>query len=392
MNLTLRAWQRAALSKWYESSRRGVAEVVTGGGKTVFALTAIQEHLRGNVQAKVRVVVPTIALLDQWIDEIVAHGVAPEDEVGAIVGGRRRHPKARVEVGVVNSLRSGVSVDAGTLLVADEVHRYGSMANARALSGAFTATLGLSATPESEYDARFDEVLIPLVGPIIFRYGLAEALRDEILTPFRVVNTRVPFLESEGLRYDEITRRVGRAVALHGRDSDNVRVLLRKRARVTALAALRVPTAIRLVEEHRGKRAIVFHESISHANAIAKALRSRGLSVTVYHSGLGSALRRDNLRQFRRGLYDVLVTCRSLDEGLDAPEIEVAVIAAATATARQRLQRIGRVLRRAKNKAEATIHTIYSTDPEESRLRGEVLALGDLVRGVRWRRLASANE
>jgi len=41
--LKLRAWQEQALPKWIAEGHRGIVEVVTGGGKTVFALACIAE-------------------------------------------------------------------------------------------------------------------------------------------------------------------------------------------------------------------------------------------------------------------------------------------------------------------------------------------------------------
>lgn len=71
-------------------------------------------------------------------------------------------------------------------------------------------------------------------------------------------------------------------------------------------------------------------------------------------------LRRDNLRLYRRGVFDTLVTCRALDEGTNVPETSVAIIAASTASIRQRIQRLGRVLRRAPGKEKATVSIPYT--------------------------------
>ena len=133
---------------------------------------------------------------------------------------------------------------------------------------------------------------------------------------------------------------------------------------------------------------MIFHESIAQAESIAQLLKNRQHSVSLYHSHIGPALRRENLRLFRRGVYDVLVTCRALDEGINIPEVKVAVIAAATATDRQRIQRLGRVLRPVEGKDFAEVFTIYATDAEESRLRTEAEAMAGIA-DVRWMRMVA---
>jgi superfamily II DNA or RNA helicase len=65
------------------------------------------------------------------------------------------------------------------------------------------------------------------------------------------------------------------------------------------------------------------------------------------------------------------VTCRALDEGMNAPETTVGIIASGTASTRQRIQRLGRILRPAEGKSEAVIYTLYASDQEEERLLAE---------------------
>jgi superfamily II DNA or RNA helicase len=66
-----------------------------------------------------------------------------------------------------------------------------------------------------------------------------------------------------------------------------------------------------------------------------------------------------------------LVTCKALDEGMNVPETTVAIIASSTASTRQRIQRLGRVLRPSKGKDKAVIYTLYATEQERKRLINE---------------------
>jgi superfamily II DNA or RNA helicase len=68
---------------------------------------------------------------------------------------------------------------------------------------------------------------------------------------------------------------------------------------------------------------------------------------------------------------------------MNAPETSVAIIASSTSSTRQRIQRLGRVLRPAKNKTEATIFTIYISDQEKNRLLEEYKELNEKIE-INW--------
>ena len=273
------------------------------------------------------------------------------------------------------------------MLVVDECHRAGSPANASALQGSYLCTLGLSATPERQYDAGMAEYVVPAIGPIIYSYGLAEAERDGILLPFDLVNVEVPLLPDEQAAYDRLTKQVARAMArAMGTTMKTVTALLRNvlgftTRRRRGFRQLQ-PSPIAIGEAGSSS----FTRHIDSAERIAALLSARNHSVTTYHSGLGASTRRENLRLFRRGVFDVLVCCRALDEGINVPEVNVAIVAAATASQRQRIQRLGRVLRPSPGKTSATVVTLYSTDPEQDRLQTEEARL-DGVTHVQWMRI-----
>lgn len=390
-----RRWQERAFQEWVGAGRRGIVQVVTGGGKTVFAQLCIEDTAKAFPDTTFIVIVPTQALLDQWYVSFREDlGLEPDDL--AVYSGRGRPAKpARVNIMVVNTARHAASrVAAGrrTMLVVDEVHRVGSAINARSMIGEHFAALGMSATPEREYDEGFETHISPALGEVIFRYGLNEARADGVISEFELVNVAIDLLSDERASYDKLTQRVARLMARVKKDSSvqgPLDALLRQRARVSALAAMRLPVAVRLLDGHRGVRAIVFHEDIAQATRLLERLREHEHRATIYHSRISSSVRRDNLRLFRRGTFDVLVTCRALDEGVNIPETQVAVIASATASTRQRVQRLGRVLRPAPGKTGALIYTIYATEAEEARLAQEAATLTS-ASGVVWRKVRVA--
>ena len=99
---------------------------------------------------------------------------------------------------VVNTARKHASALTNAprvMLIADECHRIASQSNALALQGNYAATLGISATPERQYDNLFEEVLVPALGPIIYQYNYNDALADKVIVPFELINIMTPMTD-----------------------------------------------------------------------------------------------------------------------------------------------------------------------------------------------------
>ena len=165
----LREWQGKALKEWEKSGCRGIVQVATAGGKTRFALACIATwQLKRN--DKCLVIVPTLALQDQWVLAIADDLGIDREQIS--VWGEDNDLSRQFHVMVVNTARKKsalVAEEADRLfLIADECHRYGSPKNGEALQVETAASLGLSATAERQYDDGLQEILVPCLGEIIY--------------------------------------------------------------------------------------------------------------------------------------------------------------------------------------------------------------------------------
>jgi len=375
----LRDWQIKALKRWEDSHYRGLVEVVTGGGKTRFALAATSRWLKLNPSGSaVVIIVPTTALQDQWFVNLTNDLGLPASDI--CIWPERKDASKRFHVMVVNTARNRMEeisrAHTNVLLIADECHRYASEENAKALRVPTAASLGLTATADREFDDGLERVLIPNLGPIVYQYSLLEARRDGVVTDFTLFNVKVHFSSDERERYEKATKSLG--IALSQGDDERAKQIAMRRASISKNAIARVTTTIVLVEKLRGKKLIVFHEDIAMADLITSLLRDKNHRVAAFHSKIGRDMRRDNLRMFKSGQIDILVCCRALDEGIDVPEAECAVLVASTSSHRQRVQRLGRVLRTHADKDLAQIYTVYVTEHEQQKLIKET----DLLSGV----------
>lgn len=370
------------MDAWDQAGHRGIISVVTGGGKTVFALSCI-DRIKA---AASLIVVPTAALLDQWWAEAATYFDLELDEINIITGSKRFEVGA-INIAVLNTAaklpqRMGKH---SCFLIVDECHKAASPLFRTVLELDTFASLGLSATPERPYDDGLTDVLVPALGPVIFTYDYAAALRDRVILPFTLNNV---VFELEGDRqkeYDKLTKAIARSIGQFGAEAEETIALYLKRARVLNLSLNRVKLAIKLVAAHRGKRTLVFHEDVEACNLIHSVLSENSVRSGVYHSKMPLRERAFMLSEYRRGAIDVLVTCRALDEGFNVPETELGIIAASTATRRQRIQRLGRIVRPASGKEDATVYTLVATAPEIGRLQAEEADL-EGVATVSWSR------
>ena len=287
----------------------------------------------------------------------------------------------------VHAIKVSATYDA--MLIVDECHRAASRSNSLSLRGEYRATLGISATPEREHDDLFHSVLVPALGPVIFEYDYGQALHDGVIVPFDLVNVSVDMSAEEQRRYDDATIDITRTYQRVESGEVNREVLVRKlqrRARLAAYSIQRIPVTIRLAEQHRDNRLIVFHESIRSAeNHIEDSL------------GEDTSMRRSIIRRSVQSCEET--TCNSIAVGYstllspvellmkeqNVPETDVAIVASSTASLRQRVQRLGRVLRPAPGKPRAKIYTIYVSKPEEDRLIKEARTLTE-AREITWMR------
>ncbi|MHB8078917.1 MAG: DEAD/DEAH box helicase [Candidatus Krumholzibacteriia bacterium] len=375
-----RGWQVEALAAWERADRRGIISVVTGGGKTVFALSCI-DRIK---PIATLIIVPTAALLEQWWEEAASYFDLDLDEIN-IVTGRLRFRLGTINIAVLNTAAKLVDKmkERKCFLIVDECHKAAAVHFRSALQVNSIASLGLSATPERPYDRGLEEVLVPALGPVIYTYDYAAALRDGVIVPFHLKNIVFQLEEDRQAEYDRLSKAIARSISKYGAEAQETIALYLKRARVLNLSMNRIRLALRLVAANPGKRTLIFHEDIEACDLIHAVLSKSGVRSGVYHSKMKLKERASVLGQYRRGEIEVLVTCRALDEGFNVPEAELGIIAASTATRRQRIQRLGRVVRPAKEKSVAVICTLVASGPEIERLKEEEKRL-DGVATVSW--------
>lgn len=407
----LHAWQVECLGLWLPQGR-GTIKVATGGGKTLFALAAA-ERLQNEREADLRlvVVVPTIPLMYQWRDELKA-GNVPAGAIALLGGGQDAVDLSttRILICVLNSARVHLPKlvrKAGwarrMMLVVDECHRSNAEQARRIFESKPRYTLGLSATPEQEGDARdlpTDQAYAasPVgqgLGPILYDFSLNQALQARLLTPFEVWHIGLSLSEAEAAEHARLSRQITdlrkplqvhyhrsgskqefipwcQSLAKRGgagaAEAERLIGLSNGRKRLLYRASARIEITLQILKgdgDPSVGRCIVFHESIDEIERLFLRALSIGLPAVLEHSQLPAGVRDDNIDAFRTGVARAIISAKSLVEGFNVPSADLGIIAASSGSARQRIQSLGRLLRRKPEGQHARVVVLYVRDTQD---------------------------
>jgi superfamily II DNA or RNA helicase len=379
----LRDYQATALEAWLGTDRwadrpslgqapAGVLELPTGSGKTVVALKAIER-----LSVPTLVVVPTIDLLEQWERELEREFGGP---IGRFGGGEQRLEPITVSTYDSAYLKADSVGDRFGLVVFDEVHHLGGEGY-REIARLLAAPAGLGLTATFERPDGAHEVVEDLLGPVVHRLDAADLAGDH-LAPYDVKRLEVELTPEEREAYERNQETFGdylarsnidlrsgsdyqELVKRSGSDPEAREALLaRQRAREIMYGSRAKLDALEgVLEDHRGDRTIVF---TAH-NDLAYDVSERFLIPTITHQ-TGAAERREVLERFREGTYTRIATSNVLDEGVDVPDANVAVVLSGSGSEREFVQRLGRILRPTADGGRATLYEVVSEGTGEERV------------------------
>jgi superfamily II DNA or RNA helicase len=353
LRLEPRPYQHAALERWIDHDGRGVVVLPTGAGKTVVALMAIER-----TRLRTLVVVPTIELLYQWRDAIVERLQVPKSKVGVVGDGRKEYRPITVTTYASAAMPAARIAETG-VLICDEAHHLPSPAYAEiARRSNAPYRLGLTATPERA-DGQH-RLLFDLLGPQVYRRAPADLAAEGHVAQYDERRIFVSLAPEEQLRYEALMGEWKWFIAskrhLLSRGGDFFGELIRRsgsdpqarsalqahhQARMIALnAEAKLGVVERLLGEHVEDKVIVFSEY----NALVDTLSAR-LALPSITYKTAAEERQATLEAFRNGSYTKIVTGRVLNEGVDVPDANVAIVVSGSATTREYIQRLGRIIR-----------------------------------------------
>jgi superfamily II DNA or RNA helicase len=364
-----RPYQKDALAAWSACGCRGVVVLPTGAGKTLVAHMAIDDRRRSTL-----VVTPTLDLVRQWHDGLTATFAT---KIGVVGGGDYDLQPLTVTTYDSAYLHMENLGARFGLVVFDECHHL--PGESYALSARLCLApfrLGLTATPERE-DGR-DPILADLVGPIAYRKDIVE-LAGQYLSDYETMRVTVDLSPEERADYESERAVYRKFIADHGismaspsgfsdfiirssRTEEGRRAFAayRRQREIAFTAPAKLDYLERLLHQHRRDRTIVFTQD----NATVYLLSRRFLIPAITHH-TRIAERSEILRGLAQGHYHAIATSKVLNEGVDIPEANVAIVMSGSGSVREHVQRLGRILRKGEGK-RAILYELVTGGTSES--------------------------
>lgn len=330
VGLTLRDYQREALTAWWTGDRNGVIEAPCGAGKTAIGVMALAKCPTQGL-----VLVHTRDLLRQWIDRAAAVGV----EATGIMDGKGP-VEARVVVATMQTLATWDRHDLGEwgarfgLVIVDEAHHCPCDTLTSVmyqLPGRWR--LGLTATPKRQdgLSAWMHGHLGPTVAQVS-RSALLDA--GAILAP-RVVTVHTGWAGTPGADY-------GPMVTEATKDEQRNGIIIRLARSAVA----------------EGRQVMIQTERKEHADTLATLLRSWDVRAVAVTGDTPEKRRREALARVASGDERVLCVTQLGDEGLDLPGLSCLILGVPQKNPGALEQRVGRVARPAPGKTDAIVYDL----------------------------------
>lgn len=362
--------QDMAVEKFIEKEH-GILAMATGTGKTVTAIKIINRLFD---ESKIRRVVITMYgndLLDQWSKQI--RESFKNKQIHYHYGSHKRmndfimHPDEAILLvsrdsnnltKLLNLLdKAPGNYKDDTLFIFDEVHGAGSQSFVENLTGKLSSykyRLGLSATPEREYDDVGNEFLLNEIGEIIFEFNLEDAIKKGILCEFNYIPLPYELTEAEKHKKKKIIAAFN-AKKESGEPYDEKEMF-------TQLSLIN-KTAINKIEEFEvliSKRpelldkCIIFVQTMEYGKQLQEVLIKYTDKYHTYYADDEKI----NLENFAEGKINCLLTCKKVSEGIDISSVTNIFIFASDRSKLVTTQRIGRALRLDKNNPEKKANVI----------------------------------
>jgi len=340
---------------------KGIIVLPSGTGKSIVALAIIKA-----LRVPTAIIVPTRPLLSQWVKMIKGFG----GYATPYYGEEKRISQITVFTYATAYKNVEKIIRNFKFIVFDEVHHL--MAEKyRALVRAAVEcryALGLTSTPE-----RLDGEHIYMFKflPLVYRMRISEAMARGFTSPLNIVPIPVSLDLDEHELYRQYTETILRADRVYGThnpaelakiDEPLARAALsclQRRKVLLSEARLKVRVVADIVSRHLDERVLLFSESIRSLKRIKRELDLRGIKSLIYHSRMSRDERAMQLEKWGRNGWNILLSCRCLDEGINVPEVRIGVIVCTGKTSRQLIQRVGRLIRPLPGKI-AVMYIVYA--------------------------------
>ncbi len=354
--------QRSAVSTFI-SAKHGILEMATGTGKTTTAIEIIRQlYLTKKIDS---IIICTYGndLLAQWYEE-VENWIIKADSISLNKLKTFRDHKTYYELQAflnnpkdsllfisreatkLKRLLSNKQIDKNrTLLIHDEIHGFGSPSLLKSLTNmhkGIAYKLGLSATPDREYDKEGSQFIEDEIGQVVYEFPLEKAINEGILCEFNYKPLSFTLTESDEKRRQNVYSRKARS-AKEGNPWTKEKLYM-ELSKVVKKAELK-PS---IFEGYLSKNptclesSIVFVLDKEQGDKICDIVSKYTHRYKTYYAGTEAHY----LNLLASKDIDCLIACERLNEGIDIRGLKSVILVASPKTKLDTIQRIGRCLRK----------------------------------------------
>lgn len=318
------------------ATKRGVLEMATGTGKTRTALRIASDLINAGQIDRIVISMTGTDLLNQWAREITDWGRASsvdwpllryyerykQLDVFRVIGPQSMLLVSRTSLHKLRHLLSADELNR-TLIVHDEVHGLGSPSARTQLAGfhqGFGYVLGLSATPEREYDDDGSAFIASEIGSVVYRFGLEDAIRKGILTE----------LDYSPLTYDlsdDERARIAKYFSMKVSDDGGAlsqEDVWRMIASVYKSAESKLESFSKYLDHNPDvlERCIIFVSDTEYGKKVMELIHAFTHNYKGYFAGEDEKY----LIDFARGRISTLITCHRVSQGIDIKDVRSIVL------------------------------------------------------------------
>lgn len=395
-------YQKQAIQEWVNNDHTGLLEMATGTGKTVTALACL-EHLSNDFDKLLTViVVPQNELLYQWEEDIQAAGGTT---LKCFSENSKWESVLRNRIRYINNTDNGdfhilvtrdtftsdrfleiiKAVKFNTLLIADEVHAFGSDTLRKKYSDLdelFPYKLGVSATPFRKSSSETNQ-LVNFFDRVVYSYTLKEAIDNGYLNHYEYY-PQLLFFDSESLNNYRNTFYENKEELLKNNFS-----ALKIIENVTSTIINSSISKVKLLLEDLSSKKEDFQSIVycspggyndtihrfdeRHIDYVSSELgKLNNIKLRKVRSQVNAEERQDILKQFKNKDLNLLVAIKCLDQGINLTGVTDAYILSSTDSETEFIQRRGRILRKEEGKPISKIFDYVMLPQDFRRLDVEI--------------------
>jgi len=394
-------FQKEAVSSWINANYKGILSMATGSGKTYTALKAL-EYVKNNKLSLI--IVPSLDLIDQWEKEILS-----EYNNCVIRKASSKHKNWRNKVlTMIKAIKYSNHLDRNFIIttintasrkpfqnlikqlsnnefsiVIDEVHHSGAPKFKSVFNINSDYCIGLSATPERQWDEEGNQAIFNYFGPSVYEYTIPQAIKDDKLTEYFYYIETISLNEYEKNEFKKINvgiittlneirskypivqtfsipRTLDYLTNVDEKTANKLRSLYLRRADIVKRAENKANALKKIIKNNELKKCLVYCNDLEHIDESLAIIHDEGYIPIEFSSRISSEDREKILSQFEKSIDQniFLVAVRCLDEGIDLPSCNSAILISSSRSTREFIQRRGRVLRKHHTKKNSTIFDI----------------------------------